>query len=125
MARLLAALAPPATVPSAVAFLILRVVVGWSLHLHGAPKLHDPRALDGNRGDAARHLEPSAPLPTLVAGAHLRRPRPGPREFLAIFGPKERDVRRQSNTFCQVAFGILRNMMMPRSVVRSISSERS
>jgi putative oxidoreductase len=42
MARLLAALAPPATVPSAVAFLILRVVVGWSLHLHGAPKLHDP-----------------------------------------------------------------------------------
>ncbi len=39
--RLLNALVPT-TLRMGVALLILRLVVGWSLHLHGAPKLADP-----------------------------------------------------------------------------------
>lgn len=40
--RLLGALVPPTTLQTGIALLILRVVAGYVLHLHGAPKLHDP-----------------------------------------------------------------------------------
>jgi putative oxidoreductase len=40
--RLLKAVAPGASLRIGIALLILRLVVGWSLHLHGAPKLGDP-----------------------------------------------------------------------------------
>jgi putative oxidoreductase len=35
-------LAPPTTISAAIAFLVLRLAAGWALHLHGAPKMHDP-----------------------------------------------------------------------------------
>jgi len=53
-------LVPETTVPSAIAFLILRVVMGWSLHLHGVPKMHDPMHwLDSSRALSA--LFPGVP----------------------------------------------------------------
>jgi putative oxidoreductase len=39
--RVLGALAPATTVRTGIALLILRVVAGWALHYHGAPKLAD------------------------------------------------------------------------------------
>lgn len=40
--RWLGALAPTTTVRTGIALLILRVIAGWALHFHGAPKLADP-----------------------------------------------------------------------------------
>jgi putative oxidoreductase len=40
--RFLKTLTPKTTLRTGIALLILRLVVGWSLHLHGMPKLHDP-----------------------------------------------------------------------------------
>lgn len=40
--RLSSALVPATTLPTGIALLLLRVVVGLSLHLHGAPKMGDP-----------------------------------------------------------------------------------
>lgn len=40
--RLLKAVAPGSSLRISIALLILRLVFGWSLHLHGMPKLHDP-----------------------------------------------------------------------------------
>lgn len=42
MLRLAKAFAPGPSLRISIALLILRLVFGWSLHLHGMPKLHDP-----------------------------------------------------------------------------------
>ena len=60
MARVLRVLAPVLTLRTGIALLILRAVVGWSLHLHGSPKLEDPlHWLDDSPGLHA--LLPGAP----------------------------------------------------------------
>lgn len=63
--RLLNALAPTTTVRTGIALLILRVIAGWALHFHGAPKLADPMHwLDNSPGlhaalpNAPQFLEP-------------------------------------------------------------------
>jgi len=64
-----AALAPATTVRTGIALLILRVIGGWALHYHGAPKLGDPlHWLDDSPGlhaalpGAPQFLEPIVAL---------------------------------------------------------------
>jgi putative oxidoreductase len=63
--RWLSALAPTTTIRTGIALLLLRVVAGWALHFHGAPKLGDPMHwLDDSPGlhaalpNAPQFLEP-------------------------------------------------------------------
>jgi putative oxidoreductase len=79
--RLLGMLAPPTSISTGVALLILRVVAGLSLHLHGAPKLHDPMhwlddspALHAAVPGAPSFLEPVVALAEGIGG------------FLILFG---------------------------------------
>ena len=79
--RFFRALVPPASVSTGIELLILRVVAGYSLHLHGAPKLHDPMHwLDNSPGLHA--AVPNAPsfLEPIVAFAE------GIGGFLIFFG---------------------------------------
>ncbi len=75
------ALVPPTSVSTAIALLILRLVAGYALHLHGAPKMHDPMHwLDNSPGLHA--AVPNAPsfLEPIVAFAE------GIGGFLILFG---------------------------------------
>ncbi len=80
-ARFFGALVPPTSVSTGIALLILRVVAGYALHLHGAPKMHDPMHwLDNSPGLHA--AVPNAPsfLEPIVAFAE------GIGGFLILFG---------------------------------------
>ncbi len=57
--RLLSFLTPETTLPTTIALLILRLVFGWALHFHGAPKL----------ADALHWLDDSPGLHAAIPGA--------------------------------------------------------
>lgn len=73
--RLLKALAPETSLRTGIALLILRLVAGWSLHLHGWPKLADPlHWLDNSPGlhaavpGAPEFLEPIVAVAEGIGG---------------------------------------------------------
>jgi putative oxidoreductase len=77
-ARLSALLAPPTTVTTGVALLLLRLVVGWSLHLHGMPKLHNPMhwlddapALHAAVPNAPQFIEPVVAVAESIGGLFI------------------------------------------------------
>lgn len=76
--RLLAFLAPRTTVRVGIALLVLRVVAGIALHLHGTPKMHDPlHWLDHSPGlhaaipGAPQFLEPVVAVAEFAGGLLL------------------------------------------------------
>jgi putative oxidoreductase len=79
--RFFRALVPATTIPTGIALLILRVVAGFALHLHGAPKMHDPMHWLDN-SPALHAAVPGAPsfLEPIVAFAE------GIGGFLIVFG---------------------------------------
>src|SRR5271156_525804 len=90
LSRVFKALAPEPTLQPGIALLILRLVVGWSLHLHGAPKLGDPlHWLDDSPGlhaavpGAPAFLEPIGAVADGIGGLFITAGLPPP--FFSFF----------------------------------------
>jgi putative oxidoreductase len=74
-------LAPPTSISTGIALLVLRVVAGYELTLHGGPKLHDPMHwLDSSPGLHAAVPNAPAFLEPVVAVAE------GIGGYLIVFG---------------------------------------